>query len=53
MAVGSDGSYGTPVGVYCSVPVTTGQWGYQVVPGLEIDDFSRLQIDRSMAELRR
>ena len=31
--------------------MTTGQWGYQVVPGLDIDDFSRQQIDRSTAEL--
>jgi len=51
MAVSSDGSYGTPTGIYCSFPVTTGHWGYQVVPGLDIDDFSRQQIDRSTAEL--
>ena len=51
MAVSSDGSYGAPLGVYCSFPVTTRRWGYQVVPGLEINDFSRQQIDRSTAEL--
>jgi malate dehydrogenase len=51
MAVGSDGSYGAPTGIYCSFPVTTGQWGYTIVPGLDIDDFSRRQIDRSTAEL--
>jgi malate dehydrogenase len=46
---------GTPpgdwTGVYSSFPVTTGHWSYQIVPGLEINDFSRQQIDRSTAEL--
>ncbi|MGP8205554.1 MAG: malate dehydrogenase [Acidimicrobiales bacterium] len=51
MAVSSEGAYGTPTGIYCSFPLTTGQWGYQVVPGLDIDDFSRQQVDRSTAEL--
>jgi malate dehydrogenase len=51
MAVASDGSYGAPPGVFCSFPVTAGRWGYEIVPGLKIDDFSRLQIDRSTAEL--
>jgi malate dehydrogenase len=51
MAVSSDGSYAAPEGIFCSFPVTTGQWGYNVVTGLEINDFSRRQIDRSTAEL--
>jgi malate dehydrogenase len=51
MAVASDGSYGTPSGIFCSFPVTTGDWGYHIVPGLDINDFSRRQIDRSTAEL--
>ncbi len=51
MAVSSDGSYGAPAGIYSSFPVTTGRWGYQIVPGLDIDDFSRRHIDRSTAEL--
>jgi malate dehydrogenase len=51
MAVSSDGSYGAPEGIYCSFPVTTGQGGYEVVPNLDINDFSRRQVDRSTAEL--
>ncbi len=51
MAVHSDGSYGAPTGIYCSFPVTTGHWDYKIVPGLDIDGFSRQQIDRSTAEL--
>lgn len=51
MAVPSDGSYGVPEGLISSFPVTTsgGQWS--IVPGLEIDDFSRSRIDASVAEL--
>ena len=51
MAVSSDGAYGAPTGIYSSFPVTTSQWDYEIVPGLDIDDFSRRQIDRSTAEL--
>ena len=51
MAVFSDGCYGTPEGVFSSFPVTTGRWGYSVVEGLEVNDFSRRPIDRSTAEL--
>ncbi len=51
MAVFSEGWYGGPHGVYCSFPVTTGHWNYAVVPGLDINEFSRQQIDRSTAEL--
>ncbi len=50
-ALPSDGSYGVPEGLVSSLPVTSidGQW--QVVPGLEISDFSRARIDASVAEL--
>jgi malate dehydrogenase len=50
-ALPSDGSYGVPEGLVSSFPVTSvnGQW--QIVRGLEIDDFSRLRIDASVAEL--
>jgi malate dehydrogenase len=51
MAVSSDGSYSAPEGIYCSFPVTTGQGSYEVVPNLDINDFSRRQVDRSTAEL--
>jgi malate dehydrogenase len=51
MAVPSDGSYGVPEGLMSSFPCTTsgGQW--EIVQGLEIDDWSRGLIDKSVAEL--
>jgi malate dehydrogenase len=51
MAVFSEGWYGTPEGVFCSFPVTTGDGTYRVVEGLEINEFSRALIARSTAEL--
>lgn len=51
VAVSSDGSYGTPKGVYCSFPTTAAGGEYHVVEGLEIDEFSRERIDKSTAEL--
>ena len=51
MAVVSDGSYGVPEGLISSFPVVTKDGGYEVVPGLEINDFSRTRIDASVAEL--
>ncbi|CAN5893940.1 malate dehydrogenase [soil metagenome] len=51
MAVRSDGSYGVPEGIVSSFPVTTGGGDWAIVPGLEIDDFSRSRIDASVAEL--
>ncbi|MDO5738840.1 MAG: malate dehydrogenase [Ornithinimicrobium sp.] len=52
MAVSSDGSYGVPEGLISSFPVTTTDGGnWQIVQGLEIDDFSRGKIDATVAEL--
>lgn len=52
MAVPSDGSYGVPEGLISSFPCTTsGDGSYQIVQGLEIDEFSRGKIDASVAEL--
>ncbi|MDQ3415966.1 MAG: malate dehydrogenase [Actinomycetota bacterium] len=51
MAVPSDGSYGVPEGLVSSFPVTTSAGAWSIVPGLEIDDFSRGRIDASVAEL--
>jgi malate dehydrogenase len=52
MAVASDGSYGIPEGIVCGVPVTTdGKGAYRVVEGIEVSDFARERIDRSVAEL--
>lgn len=51
MAVVSDGSYGVPEGLISSFPVTTRDGNWEIVQGLEIDDFSRGRIDASTAEL--
>ena len=51
MAVVSDGSYGVPEGLISSFPVTTRNGDWEIVQGLEIDDFSRARIDASTAEL--
>jgi len=50
-ALPSDGSYGVPEGLVSSFPVTLVNGGWQIVPGLEISDFSRSRIDASVAEL--
>ena len=51
MAVPSDGSYGVPEGIVSSFPCTVANGEYQIVQGLEIDDFSRSRIDATVAEL--
>ena len=51
MAVPSDGSYGTPEGVVYSFPVTTKGGDWEIVQGLDIDDFSRERIDATATEL--
>ncbi len=52
MAVPSDGSYGFPEGIITSFPVTTSAGGnYEIVQGLEINEFSRKLIDASNQEL--
>ncbi len=51
MAVVSDGSYGVPEGIISSFPCTTRAGAWEVVGGLEIDDWSRSLIDASVAEL--
>jgi malate dehydrogenase len=51
IALPSDGSYGVPEGLISSFPVTAAGGKLSIVPGLEIDDFSRQRIDASVAEL--
>ncbi|WCE39376.1 malate dehydrogenase [Brevibacterium sp. BDJS002] len=51
MAVVSDGSYGVPEGLISSYPVTTSGGNWEIVQGLEINDFSRRMIDATTAEL--
>jgi malate dehydrogenase len=47
----SDGSYGVPEGLISSFPVTSTGGDYEIVHGLEIDEFSRARIDATVAEL--
>jgi malate dehydrogenase len=51
MAVPSDGSYGVPEGLVSGFPCTCSGGEYQIVQGLDLDDFSRTRIDGSVAEL--
>ncbi|CAN5861146.1 malate dehydrogenase [soil metagenome] len=51
MGVSSDGSYGVPEGLISSFPCVTRNGAWEIVRGLEIDDYSRSRIDASVAEL--
>ena len=51
MSVPSDGSYGIPEGLMASFPCTAGDNSYEIVQGLDIDDYSRAKIDATAAEL--
>ncbi len=51
MGIPSDGSYGVPEGIISSFPCVCKDGQYEIVQGLEIDDFSRSRIDASTAEL--
>jgi malate dehydrogenase len=51
MAVASDGSYDIPEGLIYSYPVTTRDGNWEIVQGLEIDDFSRGRMDATADEL--
>ena len=51
MAVPSDGSYGSPKGVYFSYPVRCSDGAYEIVQGLELDDFSREKLRITGEEL--
>ena len=52
MGVPSDGSYGIRPGVIYGYPVTVKNGKYAIVPGLEIDSFSRERMDATDKELR-
>ncbi|HEV2975176.1 MAG TPA: malate dehydrogenase [Solirubrobacteraceae bacterium] len=51
MGIASDGSYGVPEGLISGFPCTCAGGAYSIVQGLELDEFSRAKIDRSLAEL--
>jgi len=52
MGVASDGSYGISEGVVFSYPVRCTGRGYEIVQGLEVDDFARTRLELTEAELR-
>ena len=52
MAVPADGSYGIEPGIIYSYPVRCANGDYEIVQGLEIDDFSRARMDDTENELR-
>ncbi len=51
MSVPSDGSYGVPEGIISSFPCVCRDGRYEIVQGLDIDDYSRAKIDETVAEL--
>jgi malate dehydrogenase len=51
VALPSDGSYGVPDGLISSFPCVSRDGRWEIVQGLEIDDFSRERIDASVREL--
>jgi len=52
MGIPSDGSYGVPDDIIAGFPVTCSNGEFQIVQGLEIDEFSREKIDATAAELK-
>lgn len=52
MGIPSDGSYGIEPGVIYGYPVTCENGKYEIVQGLEINDFSRERMDVTDKELR-
>jgi len=51
VALPSDGSYGVPEGLISSFPCRSTGGAWEIVQGLEIDDYSRSKIDASVQEL--
>jgi malate dehydrogenase len=51
MGVPSDGSYAVPEGLISSFPCVCRDGRWEIVQGLEIDEYSRSKIDASVAEL--
>jgi malate dehydrogenase len=50
-SVASDGSYGVPEGLISSFPCRAVDGEWQIIQGVDINDFSRGKIDASVAEL--
>jgi len=52
MGIPSDGSYGVDEGLISGFPVTCSGGSYQVVQGLDLDDFSRSKVEATVNELK-
>ena len=52
MGIPADGSYGIAPGIIYSYPVRCSGGDYEIVQGLDIDDFSRERMTQTEAELR-
>ena len=52
MAVPADGSYGIEPGIIYSYPVRCAGGDYEIVQGLDVDEFSRSRMDATENELR-
>jgi malate dehydrogenase len=50
MGIASGGAYGVPEGLISGFPCTCVGGAYEIVEGLELDEFSRTKIDLSIAE---
>ncbi|HKO29328.1 MAG TPA: malate dehydrogenase, partial [Solirubrobacteraceae bacterium] len=51
MGIPSDGSYGVDEGLISGFPVTCSNGSYEVVQGLELNDFSRSRLEATVKEL--
>ena len=51
MGVPSDGSYGIPEGIVFGFPCECKGGSYKIIQGLEIDEYSREKINKTLAEL--
>jgi malate dehydrogenase len=50
-SVVSDGSYGVPEGLICSFPCRSANGQWEIVQGVDVNEFSRSKIDASVQEL--
>jgi malate dehydrogenase len=52
MGIPSDGSYGVEEGLIFGYPVTCSRGAYEIVQGLDLNDFSRSRLDVTVNELK-
>jgi malate dehydrogenase len=52
MGIPSDGSYGIDEGLIAGFPVTCSNGSYEIVQGLDVNDFSRERLDVTVKELK-